>query len=104
MDCLYKRGGKRALKKKFKITTSTGFARPATLLVSAAKRFESSICLEYQRKCVDLKQDPKHSLRDIMLLGINPDSQIVVWAEGVDENNAIQFIQEQLVNYDLLRD
>ncbi|MGI8387626.1 HPr family phosphocarrier protein [Robertmurraya sp. P23] len=91
------------MKKEFKITTSTGFARPATLLVNAARKFESNIFLEYQGRCVHLNQSPSHALRDIMLLGIIPGSEIIVSVVGIDEYEAIQFIKEQLANYYLLR-
>lgn len=88
----------------FKITTSTGFARPATFLVSAAKNFESKIFLEYKKSCINLKQKPSHSLRDIMLLGVTPGAEIILSADGIDEYEAIQFIEELLYNQNLIGD
>ncbi|MFX5501684.1 HPr family phosphocarrier protein [Bacillus subtilis] len=59
------------IKRQFTIIKETGFARPATLLVSIAHRFTSDIFLEYQGKTVNLKQAPK-AIMDIMDLGIKP--------------------------------
>lgn len=90
------------MKKQYKIITSTGFARPATLLVSIARKYTSKICIEYQGRCVDLKKAPDHSLRDVMLLGIKPGANFFIWAEGIDEHQAIKSIEEQLNKKNLL--
>ncbi len=43
-------------KKEFHVIAETGIhARPATLLVQAASKFNSDITLEYQGKSVNLK-------------------------------------------------
>jgi phosphocarrier protein HPr len=94
--------GEKAMKKQFKIIPSTGFARPATLLVSSARKYTSKICLEYQGRCINLKKSPDQSLREVMLLGIKPGSNFIIWAKGIDEHQAIESIEEQLSNKNLL--
>lgn len=76
----------------FTITAESGIhARPATLLVQAAGKFESDIQLEYNGKKVNLK-----SIMGVMSLGIPKGSTIKVGAEGSDEDLAIEAIKEVL--------
>lgn len=84
------------IKRQFTIIKETGFARPATLLVSIAHRFTSDIFLEYQGKTVNLKQAPK-AIMDIMDLGIKPGTEIHIYAHGADEAKAIQKMKEHLL-------
>ncbi|MCY7784215.1 MULTISPECIES: HPr family phosphocarrier protein [unclassified Bacillus (in: firmicutes)] len=84
------------IKKQFTIMKETGFARPATLLVSLSHRFRSDIFLEYRGKTVNLKHSHK-SVMDIMDLGIKPGHQIYIMANGADEAQAIQFIKDYLI-------
>ncbi|WP_433997291.1 HPr family phosphocarrier protein [Bacillus stercoris] len=65
------------MKRQFTIINETGFARPATLLVSLAHRFTCDIFLEHQGKTVNLKQAAK-SIMDIMDLGIKPGTEIYI--------------------------
>ncbi len=52
--------------KQFKVTAETGIhARPATILVQAASKFDSEIHLEYKEKKVNLK-----SIMGVMSLGV----------------------------------
>ncbi|MCY9091625.1 HPr family phosphocarrier protein [Bacillus mojavensis] len=83
------------IEKQFTMIASTGFARAAALLVRAACQFSSSIYLEYQGQAVDLKNTPK-SLIDVMSLGIKPNTHIRVRANGVDEKQALQVIEDHL--------
>lgn len=76
----------------FTITAESGIhARPATLLVQAAGKFESDIQLEYNGKKVNLK-----SIMGVMSLGIPKGATIKVGAEGSDEDLAIEAIKEVL--------
>jgi phosphocarrier protein HPr len=76
----------------FTITAESGIhARPATLLVQAAGKFESDIQLEYNGKKVNLK-----SIMGVMSLGIPKGATIKVGAEGSDEDHAIEAIKEVL--------
>ncbi|MFU0788499.1 phosphocarrier protein HPr [Cerasibacillus sp. JNUCC 74] len=76
--------------KTFKITADTGVhARPATLLVNKAGQFESEVEITYNDKTVNLK-----SIMGVMSLGIPKGAQIKISANGSDEKEAIQGIEE----------
>lgn len=90
------------IKRQFTIIKETGFARPATLLVSIAHQFTSDIFLEYHGKTVNLKQSPK-SIMDIMDLGIKPGTKIYIHANGSDEAKAIQKMKEHLLKNDYIQ-
>lgn len=78
--------------KIFTITAESGIhARPATVLVGLASRFDSEIHLEYKEKTVDLK-----SIMGVMSLGIGQGAEIKVSAEGEDEQDALKALQETL--------
>ncbi|KUP34418.1 MULTISPECIES: HPr family phosphocarrier protein [Bacillus] len=83
------------IEKQYTIIASTGFARAAALLVRAACQFSSSIYLEYLGESVDLKNTPK-SLIDVMSLGIKPNTHMKIRANGVDEYQALQAIEDHL--------
>ncbi|UQZ46783.1 HPr family phosphocarrier protein [Bacillus halotolerans] len=83
------------IEKQYTIIASTGFARAAALLVRAACQFSSSIYLEYQGESVDMENTPK-SLTDVMSLGIKPNTRIKIRANGVDECQALQAIEDHL--------
>lgn len=81
-------------KQEFNITAETGIhARPATLLVQSASKFNSDIKLEYKGKSVNLK-----SIMGVMSLGVGQGSDVVITAEGDDEEEAIQTIAETMKN------
>ncbi|MGG0720367.1 phosphocarrier protein HPr [Robertmurraya massiliosenegalensis] len=78
------------VEKQFKVIAETGIhARPATVLVQTASKFESDIQLEYKGKKVNLK-----SIMGVMSLGIGQGAEITISAEGGDEQNAIQSLEE----------
>ncbi|WP_059173718.1 phosphocarrier protein HPr [Bacillus sp. FJAT-27445] len=78
--------------KQFTVTADTGIhARPATLLVQTASRFNSEINLEYKGKRVNLK-----SIMGVMSLGIGQGSTISISAEGGDAEEALQTLEETL--------
>jgi phosphocarrier protein len=78
--------------KQFKVISETGIhARPATLLVQTASRFNSDINLEYKGKKVNLK-----SIMGVMSLGIGQGSEIKISAEGSDANDALASLTETL--------
>ena len=81
-------------KETFNITAETGIhARPATLLVQSASKFNSDINLEYKGKSVNLK-----SIMGVMSLGVGQGSDVVITAEGDDEEEAIQTIADTMKN------
>ncbi|HLO11874.1 MAG TPA: phosphocarrier protein HPr [Pseudoneobacillus sp.] len=78
--------------KQFKVIAETGIhARPATLLVQTASRFDSEITLEYKGKKVNLK-----SIMGVMSLGVGQGADIVIAAEGNDANEALNSLEETL--------
>lgn len=80
------------VEKIFKITSDTGIhARPATMLVQTASKFDAEINLEYNGKTVNLK-----SIMGVMSLGIGKGAEIKITASGSDENEAIQAVEETI--------
>ncbi|WP_066367687.1 phosphocarrier protein HPr [Neobacillus fumarioli] len=78
--------------KQFKVIAETGIhARPATLLVQTASKFDSDINLEYKGKTVNLK-----SIMGVMSLGIGQGAEIKITAEGNDADDALNSITEML--------
>lgn len=78
------------VEKQFTITAETGIhARPATLLVQTASKFEAEIQLEYKGKKVNLK-----SIMGVMSLGVGQGAEITISAEGSDEEKALEGLEE----------
>jgi len=78
--------------KVFTVTADSGIhARPATLLVQAASKFNSDIHLEYNGKKVNLK-----SIMGVMSLGVPKGAQIKISAEGADAAEAMAALTETL--------
>ncbi|WP_413301629.1 phosphocarrier protein HPr [Bacillus sp. 1P10SD] len=78
--------------KQFKVIAETGIhARPATLLVQTASRFDSEITLEYKGKKVNLK-----SIMGVMSLGVGQGADIAITAEGNDADEALNSLAETL--------
>jgi phosphocarrier protein HPr len=78
--------------KQFKVIADTGIhARPATLLVQTASKFDSEINLEYKGRKVNLK-----SIMGVMSLGIGQGADISINAEGSDSEEAIRSLGELL--------
>ena len=79
-------------KRQFKIISETGIhARPATLLVQTATRYDSKLHLIYNQHSVDLK-----SIMGVMSLGVGQNAVITVTADGSDAKQALQAISETL--------
>lgn len=64
-------------------------ARPAGLLAKEANRFSSKITIEANGKTADATR-----LMAVMGLGIKPGAEVVIKAEGADEDAAIAKLQE----------
>ena len=78
--------------KKMKIQIKSGLeARPIAILVQVASKFTSSIYVE----CGDKKVNAK-SIMGMMALGLDSGEEVVVSADGEDEENAMQDIEEFL--------
>ncbi|MBI0576779.1 phosphocarrier protein HPr [Neobacillus cucumis] len=80
------------VEKQFKIIEASGIhARPATLLVQTASKFDSEINMEYKGKSVNLK-----SIMGVMSLGIGQGAEISISADGSDEEEALRSLEEIL--------
>jgi phosphocarrier protein HPr len=78
--------------KTFTIIEETGIhARPATMIVQAASKFDAEISLNYNGKTVNLK-----SIMGVMSLGLPHGATIEISAEGNDEQEALAFLTETL--------
>ncbi|EFB62966.1 phosphocarrier protein HPr [Lactobacillus gasseri] len=79
-------------KREFHIVAETGIhARPATLLVQAASKFNSDINLEYNGKSVNLK-----SIMGAMSLGVGQGADVTITADGDDAKEAIEAIADTM--------
>ena len=88
----YKKGTVVMEKKDFSIIAETGIhARPATLLVQTASKFNSDINLEYKGKSVNLK-----SIMGVMSLGVGQGAEVTITVDGQDESEAMEGIVETL--------
>ncbi|WP_042353850.1 phosphocarrier protein HPr [Bacillus rubiinfantis] len=85
--------------RQFTIIDETGIhARPATLLVQTAGKFNADINLEYNGKKVNLK-----SIMGVMSLGIPKGAEIKISAEGNDADEAIKALEETLAKEGLAK-
>jgi len=85
------------MEKEFIIDSENGLhARPATLIVSAASKFECDITLTYNDVTVDLK-----SIMNVLSLALKKGSLITINTHGIDEVEALQKISENIVKLNL---
>ena len=80
------------IKKPITINLSTGLeARPVAQLVQVASQFNSEIYVEIGKKRVNAK-----SIMAVMSLGVKQGNEVIITAEGEDEEEAIAEIQKVL--------
>ncbi|MFV0344111.1 MAG: HPr family phosphocarrier protein [Anaerocolumna sp.] len=80
------------LTKKISIKIPTGLeARPVALLVQVASQYESNIYVECEEKKVNAK-----SIMGMMSLGLAAGEEVVVIADGSDEEAAMDNIEKYL--------
>lgn len=78
--------------KKIKIQIKNGLeARPVAVLVQVASQYSSSIYVECEDKRVNAK-----SIMGMMTLGLTAGEEVVVSANGEDEENAMEDIVKYL--------
>ena len=78
--------------KEIRIGLSSGLeARPAAMLVQVASQYESSIYVESEEKRVNAK-----SIMGMMSMGLLAGENVVVTAEGNDEDAAVEGIAQYL--------
>lgn len=72
--------------KEIAVTNQVGlYARPATFFIQKANEFKSTIMIEKDERKVNAK-----SLLGVLSLGIKKGSNIVISAEGSDEEEAVK--------------
>ena len=82
------------IKKPITIQIATGLeARPVAVLVQTASQFDSDIYFEIDNKRVNAK-----SIMGMMTLGINAGEEVIVSADGKDEQDEIASIEKYLSN------
>ncbi len=78
------------IKKTVKIIDKLGIhARPATVVVSCASKFECDC-----KVLVGEKQGNLKSMMGVMALGIKYDNEVELVFDGVDENSALESVLE----------
>ena len=82
------------IKKPITIRLSSGLeARPVAMLVQVASQYESEIYVESGRKKVNAK-----SIMGMMTLGLDSGEEIMLSANGEDEEAAMSSIERYLSN------
>ena len=82
------------IKKPVKIQLSEGLdARPIALLVQEASQYSSSVYIEVDQKQVNAK-----SIMGMMTLGLDAGEEIMLSANGEDEEAAMKSIENYLSN------
>jgi phosphocarrier protein HPr len=89
------------IEKQYNIISSTGFARPASMLVSISNKYLSKLVLEYEGISVELYYSLE-SIMDVMSLGIRPGAQFNIRTEGIDEHQALQSIEDHFSKMKLI--
>lgn len=80
--------------KNMKIEIQSGLeARPVAMFVQVASQYDSSIYVEHENKRVNAK-----SIMGMMTLGLAAGEDVVVSADGTDEDDAIVGIEKFLSN------
>ncbi len=83
------------IKKTVKIELDTGLeARPVAQLVQLASQFECEIHVEVEEKEVNAK-----SIMGMMTLGLDAGEEIVISADGGDEEEAMKKMEDYLTHH-----
>ncbi len=85
------------VEKDFIIANEKGLhARPATVLVSVASKFDCNITITYDGVTVDLK-----SIMNVLSLGLKQGSLITVRTNGIDELEALKEISKNITDFNI---
>ncbi|MGN0359178.1 MAG: HPr family phosphocarrier protein [Hominisplanchenecus sp.] len=80
------------IKKSITVKIPNGLeARPVAVLVQVASQYESAVYVESDEKHVNAK-----SIMGMMTLGLNEGESVTISAEGADEKEAMQGIEQYL--------
>lgn len=78
------------VKRKVKIKNKYGLhTRPATVFVQTASQFKSDIFVIYNGVKVNAK-----SILGLLVLAVEPNSEITIEANGIDEKEAVEKLEE----------
>ncbi len=78
------------LKKSLLIIDPAGLhARPVSILTAEAIKHKSKIEIEFDNRKANLK-----SILSVMGLGVTPDSKIMIYVDGEDEETALSGLME----------
>lgn len=82
--------------RNIEIKNSVGLhARPASLFVKEAKKFESTVRIKYDSKDVNGK-----SILEVLSLGAKVGSSIEVTADGADEKQTVEALADLVENFE----
>lgn len=82
------------IRKPVTVKISNGLeVRPIAMLVQVASQFESEIHIESGSKKVNAK-----SIMGMMTLGLDTGDEVVITANGIDEELAMEKVEEYLSN------
>lgn len=82
------------ISREVKIQNSIGLhARPATFFIQKANAYKASVWVEKDDRRVNAK-----SLLGVLSLGVSKDSSVLLIADGVDEQAAIDGLVELILN------
>lgn len=79
------------------IAAGTGFARSAVKLSDTARLYTADLFVQYEDKTVHIKGCAE-SIMDVMALSIKPDACILLKADGIDEQKALQAAKMHMKN------
>ena len=80
------------IQKSLQVKLETGLeARPVAMLVLVASHFESTVYLGSDNKKVNAK-----SIMGMMSMGLDSGAEVIVTADGVDEEEAVAEIEKFL--------
>lgn len=80
------------IQKSIRIKLETGLeARPVAMLVQVASQFESTVYLGAENKKVNAK-----SIMGMMSMGLESGAEVMVMADGADEESAVAEIEKFL--------
>lgn len=72
-------------------------ARPASVMVQEANKFESEITITYGEKSGNLK-----SIMSVMALGVKTEEEITISAEGADAEAALEAIKSAMAENEVI--
>lgn len=85
------------IEKQYNLISCTGFARPARMLVSISTKFLSNLVIEYEGMSVELNYSSE-TIMELMSLEIRPGAPFNIRAEGTDELQALEYLEDHFSN------